>query len=92
MRWRRIDTMIASKCIQEIQQDIKEGRKKASDIIPIPSISEEQARELYSAWRAHFIDRMEREQFKVGWGDISTPNSASELDYDLEYYKLFISK
>ena len=87
MNWRRIDSMIASRCIQEIQQDIKEGRKKASDIVHLPSISEEQARELYNAWQAYFIDRMEMERHKDDWD-----NTASGLDYDLEFYKLFITK
>ena len=41
---------------------------------------------------AYFIDRMDRKQYKVGWGNINTPNSASDLEYDLEYYKLFLSK
>jgi hypothetical protein len=42
--------------LRDIQQDIKEGRKEASDIVHSPSISEKQAGELYGAWQAYFID------------------------------------
>jgi SOS-response transcriptional repressor LexA len=92
MNWRRIDNMIASRCIKEIQQDIKEGRKKASEIVQIPFISEQQASEFYDAWQAYFMDRMDMEQHRVGWRNTNTPDSASELDYDLKFYKLFLSK
>jgi hypothetical protein len=37
--------MKASRCIKEIQQDIEMGRKKTSDIVHLPSISERQAKE-----------------------------------------------
>jgi len=87
MNWRRIDNMIASRCIKVIQQDIEEGRKKASDIVQLPSISEKQAGELYNAWQSYFMDRLEMEQHKEEW-----ENTASELDYDLKFYRLFISK
>ena len=92
MNWRWIDNMIASKCIQVIKQDIKEGRKKASDIVHLPSISEKQASELYDAWQAYFMDRMEMEQYRVGWRNTNNPNSASDLDYDLKFYRLFADK
>jgi hypothetical protein len=73
--------------LRDFQQDIKEGRKKTSHIVHLPSISEKQAGELYDAWQAYFIDRIEMEQHKVGWD-----NTASGLDYDLKFYRLFISK
>jgi hypothetical protein len=45
MNWGRIDNMMTSRCIKEIQQVIEEGRKKASDIVQLPSISEILAKE-----------------------------------------------
>ena len=84
--------MIASRCLQEIKQDIKEGRKKASDIVQIPYISEQQASELYDAWQAYLMDRMDMEQHRVGWRNTNVPDSASDLEYDLKFYKLFVSK
>jgi hypothetical protein len=81
--------MIARKCIETIQKDINEGKTKASDIIP--AIPEKEARELYNAWRAHFIDRTTKEYYKMAWGENPpSANPVSELDYDIEYYKALV--
>lgn len=57
--------MIASACIQDIQKDIKAGRKKAEDFVMIGN--EEKAKECFNAWRVFFIDRMGEEYDKQGW-------------------------
>ena len=69
-----------------------EGRIKAPDIILIPLISAEQARDMFNAWQAYFIDGRDMEWYKSDWRDINkTPYSASKLDYDLKFYKTFIA-
>ena len=86
MKWRQVDNMILSKCIQIIQKEIDEGEKEAMDFIKLPGVNEEKAREFFIAWGVYFIDRMIEESDKNNWGN-ATQNPMSELEYDLEYYR-----
>lgn len=84
MKWRIIDNMITSACIQRIQKDINEGKMKATDFVMVQD--EKQAAELFNAWRVYLIDRMGEEHDKQGWAD-NNANPMAELEYDVEYYK-----
>ena len=86
MKWRSVDNMIVSKCIQIIQDEINEGKKQATHFINLPGVNEEKAKEFFIAWRVYFIDRMIEESDKNNWGN-ATQNPMSELEYDLEYYR-----
>jgi hypothetical protein len=47
---------------------------------------EEQAKELFNAWRVFFLDRMGEEHDKQGWSNINA-NPMAELEYDIAYYR-----
>jgi hypothetical protein len=36
MEWREIDTMMVSKCIEHVEEEITDGKLEASRFIPIP--------------------------------------------------------
>jgi hypothetical protein len=86
MKWRSVDNMIVSKCIQIIQDEINEGKKQATDFINFPGVNEEKAKEFFDAWSVYLIDRMMEESDKNNWGE-ATQNPMSELEYDVEYYR-----
>ena len=86
MKWRFVDNMIVSKCIQIIQDEINEGEKQATDFINLPGVNEEKAKEFFNAWNVYLIDRMMEESDKNNWGE-ATQNPMSELEYDVEYYR-----
>jgi hypothetical protein len=61
MEWRQIDTMMISKCIQYIENEINAGRLEASHFVPIPELKETRALVCYKAWRVRLVDRMMEE-------------------------------
>jgi hypothetical protein len=85
MEWRSIDNLIASACVQEIQKQIKSGKLKASDMIPMIT-NEAKAKELFNAWRVYFIDRMANEHDKGGWANEGEILPSSQIEHDIEYY------
>jgi hypothetical protein len=84
MEWRQVDTMMISKCIQYIENEISAGRLEASHFVPIPELKETRALMYYKAWRVHLVDRMMEED------DTSDPTS--ELEADIGYYKIVQEK
>jgi hypothetical protein len=86
MEWRQIDTMMISKCIQHIENEINAGRLEASRFVPIPELKETRALMYYKAWRVHLVDRMmEEDDRSHSANDTSDPTS--ELEADIGYYK-----
>jgi hypothetical protein len=57
MKWRGVDNMLASFCIQHVQKEIDPGLLDATDIIRTAA-DKKQAKSMFSAWRVYFIDRM----------------------------------
>ncbi len=85
MEWRQIDTMMISKCIQYIENEINAGRLEASHFVPIPELKETRALMYYKAWRVRLVDRMMQEDDRRQTNDTSDPTS--ELEADIGYYK-----
>lgn len=77
MEWREIDTMIVSKCIQFIENEINNGKIDASLFVP-----ESQALNFYKAWRVHLVDRMMEENDKIRSENYSS-NATKELEDDI---------
>jgi hypothetical protein len=90
MKWRSVDNMIASACIQEIQKQINSGDLDAEDIVMVGN--EKKAKELFNAWRVYFIDRMMEEYDKQGWESTDHENPFAELEYDVNYYNDLVEK
>ena len=86
MEWRQIDTMMISKCIQYIENEISAGRLEASHFVPIPEFKETHALMYYKAWRVHLVDRMMEEDDKSHSAN-DTSDPTSELEADIGYYK-----
>jgi hypothetical protein len=86
MKWRTIDKMIVSACIQRLQREINEGDIEASELIPDPSLNEERAKEFFNAWRVYLIDRMMKEY------DRNDVAPMTQLEYDIEYFKSIVAK
>ena len=81
MEWRQIDTMMISKCMQYIENEINAGRLEASHFVPIPELKETRALMYYKAWRVHLVDRMmEEDDGSHSANDTSDPTSELEAD------------
>lgn len=91
MKWRKVDNMVVSACIQKIQQEINEGVRDASELMGSGTIPEDEAIELYNAWRIYFMDRMEEEYDKNNWEDTHESNPFAELEYDVQYCKKILA-
>ena len=89
--WRRIDNMLVSSCIQQIQKDIRMGRPEAISIIEMLGNTREEQAELFFAWRVRLIDRMMAEHDKNNLGEDNS-NPIGELAEDVEYYKALLHK
>ena len=85
MEWRRIDSMLASWCIQRVQQDIKKGERDLGNLETVATA------EQFNAWRVHILDRMMEEHDKNQWGDDPT-NPTTELEEDVRYFKRLLEQ
>lgn len=83
--WRRIDNMLLSYCIQQIQQDIRAGRPEALQIIDMLGNTRHEQAERFSAWRVRMIDRMAAQYDKDNLG-ADESNPMNELSEDIAYY------
>jgi hypothetical protein len=91
MEWRPIDNLIASACVQKIQELIKSGELEATDIIPV--IRSEKAAEIrFNAWRVYLLDRMANEYDKQDWSKTSVFADTGELDHDIKYYNKVVER
>jgi hypothetical protein len=86
MEWREIDTMIVSKCIQFIENEINDGKIDASRFVPVPDLKESQALNFYKAWRVHLADRIMEENDKIRSENYSS-NPTKELEDDIRYFE-----
>jgi hypothetical protein len=94
IKWRPIDSTIASTCIQKIQELINSGELKANDII-VTARSEKAAKILFNGWRVFFLDRMAAEYDKQGWKNIEGmfgERDADDLNHDVAYYNKLVEK
>ena len=89
--WRRIDSMLASHCLQQIQKDIHNRRPEALNFIKMISSNEKEAADIFSAWRVHLLDKMAEEHDKNSW-EQDTTNPIAELVEDVQYYRKLLEK
>lgn len=89
--WRRIDNMLLSYCIQQIQQDIRAGRPEALEIIDMLGNTRHEQADRFFAWRVRLIDRMAAEYDKNNLGSDES-NPMNELTEDVEYYEALLHK
>ena len=88
MKWRAIDNLIASSCIQKLQQEINSGKRDAREFMVFIQ-DEEKAKEIFNAWRVYFIDRMSAEYDNHGWknnGGIGSTQDMADIQHDIDYY------
>lgn len=87
--WRRIDSMLASSCIQRIQKD----PKMVLDIMEGIGITDKRkAAEAFNAWRVHLLDMMGQEYDKNEWSKEMNYNPGIELLEDIRYYNNLVDQ
>jgi hypothetical protein len=85
MKWRRIDNMLVTWCIEHIQKEIDSG-----DLVLPPIVTAAQ----FNAWRTHMLDRMMDESATNKWVDEgrTTYDPTTELEEDVLYYDILQKK
>jgi len=87
--WRIVDNMIASSCIQRIQED----PEAVQDIMTRIGLTDEsQAAEAFNAWRVGLLERMEQEYDKNEWAKELEHNPGFDLLEDIEHYNRLVDE